>query len=204
MEGVGKHLDELTEVDALVGDVVEYRLVAVALILYVANLHLQTEILGYLAALYHRAVFAALCFVVLVDVHGFGYAVDALDVVSRLEVGFLQLQLHQSAGERNGAYVVTRACLYRHDVALVQVDIVDVVVVTLARVLELHLHEVGVLVVARYVVQPVVGVQLHVLSSASVVVQSAVGVARYLELHIFEILHCDLCLLFTCYEYNCL
>ena len=34
---------------------------------YVANLHLQTEVFGYLAALYHRAVLAALCFVVLVD-----------------------------------------------------------------------------------------------------------------------------------------
>ncbi len=84
MECVGKHLDELTEVNALVGDVVEYRLVAVALILHVAYLHLQTEVFSYLTALYHCAVFAALRFVVLVDVHGLGYAIDALDVVSRL------------------------------------------------------------------------------------------------------------------------
>ena len=204
VEGVGKHLDELTEVDTLVGDVVEYRLVAVALILHVTNLHLQTEVLGYLSALNHGAVFAAFRLVVFVDVHGFSNAIYALYVVSRLEVGFLQLQLHQTSGERNRTDVVTRTCLNRHDVALVQVDVVDVVVVTLARVLELHLHEVSVLVVARHVVQPVVCVELHVLSSASVVVQSAIGVTRYLELHIFEIFHCDLCLFFTCYEYNCL
>ena len=41
MEGLGKHLDELAEVHSLVGYVVEYRLVAVALILHIAYLHLQ-------------------------------------------------------------------------------------------------------------------------------------------------------------------
>ena len=167
VEGIGKHLDELTEVDALVGDVVEYSLVAVALILHVANLHLQTEVLGYLSALNHGAVFAAFRLVVFVDVHGFSNAIYALYVVSRLEVGFLQLQLHQASGERNRTDVVTRTCLNRHDIALVQVDVVDVVVVTLARVLELHLHEVGGFCITRDVCQVIVRIQLFILSSAT-------------------------------------
>ena len=40
LEHVGQHLDELAKVDALVGDIVEYGLVAVALVLDIAYLHL--------------------------------------------------------------------------------------------------------------------------------------------------------------------
>ncbi len=51
MEGIGKHLDELAEIDTLVSDIVEDGLVAVALIFHVADLHLQSQVLGYLTAL---------------------------------------------------------------------------------------------------------------------------------------------------------
>ena len=91
MECFGEHLDELSEIHALVGDIIEYRLVAVALVFHVANLHLQSEILGYLSALYHRVVFPALGLAKLVHVGGTCNAVDASDVVGRLEVGLLDL-----------------------------------------------------------------------------------------------------------------
>ena len=78
MEGVSQNLDELSEVNALVGDIVEYRLVAVALILHVAYLHLQSEVLCYLTALYHGAVFAAFCLIILVHVGWLRNAIDAL------------------------------------------------------------------------------------------------------------------------------
>ena len=58
VEGVGKNLDELTEVYALVCDIVENRFVAVALIFHVANLHVKIKILGNLARLNHRVVLA--------------------------------------------------------------------------------------------------------------------------------------------------
>ena len=81
MEGIGEHLDELTEIDTFVGDVVEYRLVAIALVFHVTDLHLQTEVLGDLSALYHRAMLTALRLLALLDIHRLGDAVDALDVV---------------------------------------------------------------------------------------------------------------------------
>lgn len=46
LEGLGKHLYELAEIYALVGYIIEDSLVAVALILHVANLHVELEALG--------------------------------------------------------------------------------------------------------------------------------------------------------------
>ena len=148
MKGLCQHLDELAEVYALVGDVVEYGLVAVALIFHVTYLHLEPQVFGYLSALYHGAVLAALCLAILVHVDGLGDAVDAAYVVCRLQVGLLQLQLYQSAGEGHHSDVVAGVCLYRHGVALLQFQVVHVVVVALAGVLELYFHQVGLLVVA--------------------------------------------------------
>ena len=60
-----QHLDELAEIDALVGNVVEDGLVAVALIFHVAYLHVQSEVLGNLARLDHGVVLAGFGFLVL-------------------------------------------------------------------------------------------------------------------------------------------
>ena len=65
-------------------------------------------------------MFAALGLMVLVHVHGFGYAVYAFDVVGRLEVSLFYLQLDKASGKCYSAYVVTRTCLYCHDVAFAQ------------------------------------------------------------------------------------
>ena len=189
VEGLCQHFYELAEVNALVGYVVEYGLVAVALILHVANLHLQSQVLGYLPALDHRLVLARLGLAVFVHVDGSGYSVYALDVVGRLQVGLLYLHLHEPSGQRHHAYVVAGVGLHGHNVALLQVESVHVVVVSLARVLELHLHEVGAELVARHVGQPVVGVQLSVLPSHGVLAQSAVLAAVYLEVVVF-VVHC--------------
>ena len=60
MESGCKVFDELAEIHAFVRNIVEYCLVAIALLLHVAYLHLQSESLGYLSALYHCGVFACL------------------------------------------------------------------------------------------------------------------------------------------------
>ena len=91
VESVGEHLDELSEVDALVCNVVENGFVAVALIFHIADFHLQSQLFGYLSALNHGVMFAAFRLVILLHVYGFGYAVDALYVVGRLQVRLLYL-----------------------------------------------------------------------------------------------------------------
>ena len=57
---------------------------------------------------------AALCFLAFVEVYLFGNAIDALDVVLRLEICLLQLQFHESTGECNHTDVVTRVGFHSH------------------------------------------------------------------------------------------
>ena len=91
MEGGSQVLDQLAEVHTLIGDIVEDSLVAVALIFHVANLHLQSQSLGNLSALYHRGVLTRLGLTVFIHIYRTGYAIHALDVVGTLQVGLLQL-----------------------------------------------------------------------------------------------------------------
>ena len=167
VEGCCQVLDELAEVHSLVGDIVEDGLVAVALILHVAYLHLQSQPLGYLPALNHRVVFACLGLMIFLHVHLSSVAIDAPDVVGRFQVGLLHLQLHEPSGERDDPNVVSGVCFHGHDVALAELQVVHIVVVTFACVLELHLHEVGRLVVSRHVGKVVVGIELTVLTTTS-------------------------------------
>ena len=118
MESVGKHLDELAEVDTLIGYIIENSLIAVALILHITNLHLQAKVLGYLSALNHCAVLTALSLVILVHIHRLGNAVDPLYVVSRLKVGLLQLQFNESSGKCHGTDVMSRTCFNSHYITL--------------------------------------------------------------------------------------
>ena len=189
VEGFGQHFDELPEVYAFVGNIVEDGLVAVALILHVAYLHLQTKILRNLSTLYHGVVFASLRLPVFLHVHLFGDAVDAFNLILRPQIGLLDLQLHQASGERHHANVVSRTGFYGHDVALFQVQPVHVVEISLSGILELNLHQVGRQVVAWDVGQPVIGVQLLVLAATRVAAKASVTPVGYLEFHIF-VIHC--------------
>ena len=55
--------------------------------------------------------------------------------------------------------------LHCYNVSLLEVELVDIVIISLAGMLKLHLDEVGGVGVSWHVCQPVVGVQLLVLSS---------------------------------------
>ena len=201
MEGGSEVFDELTEIDALIGNVVEDGFVTVALIFHVANLHLETQSLGNLATLNHSGMLAALGFLILLHIYGTCYAIDTLDVIGGLQVCLLQLQLHQTSCQRDNTDVVTRVGLYRHDVALLQVKLVDIVVIALSRVFELHFHEVGGIDISWHVSQPVVGVELSVLTSHGVLAESTVA-ASYDGLFFFHIvLYTFMSLLsFRCHE----
>ena len=113
---------------------------------------------------------------VLLHIHRLGFAVDALDVGLRLQVGLLHLQLHQATREGHYSDVVTGRSLNGHNVALLQGQVVVVVVVPLSGILELHFHQVGHLVVAGDVGQPVVGVELVVLPATAAAAKATASV----------------------------
>ena len=175
MEGLSKHLDELAEVHTPVGNVVENGLAAIALILHVANLHLETEVEGNLARLNHRLMLAALGLGILLHIHGTCLAVDAAHGGIVLHTNLLHLQQHKAAREGDGADVVPRAGLDSHDVALVEVEVVAVEVVALAGVLELDFDVVCLLQVARGVGKVVIDVEGAVLTAIAAAADAVVG-----------------------------
>ena len=114
LECVGQHFDELTEVNALIGNVVEYRFVAIALIFNVADFHVELEVFGNLSGANHRVVFLGLCLLEAVEVGRLGLAEHALDFGVTLDVCFAHLTRHEHAGERHLAYVVARSSFNGH------------------------------------------------------------------------------------------
>ena len=81
MESSSQILDQLTEIHTFVGNIIEDGFVAVALILHITNLHVQSQTFGYLAALNHRGMLTGLCLLELLDVGLAGNAVDTFDIV---------------------------------------------------------------------------------------------------------------------------
>ena len=95
MEGFSQHLDELTEIHASIGDIVEDGFIAVTLVLHIANLHLQPQVLGNLAAANHGLMLARLGLLVLLHIYRAHLAIDVLDVVHVFWRITLNLQQHK-------------------------------------------------------------------------------------------------------------
>ena len=119
---------------------------------------------------------ARLRLLVFLHVHGARLAVDALDVVGVLGRRAAHLQQHELARQRDRSDVMPRRGLNGHDIAFLQVEVVAVVEVALAGVLELHLHQVRHVGIPRYVGQVVVDVQLAALLGAAAIAESAIAV----------------------------
>ena len=144
VEPFGEDLDQFAEVHALVGDVVEDSLDLVALILHVADFHVQAHVGGDLPRGDHRLVLQRDGLLPLFDVVGFGLAVDLLVfAVVGVESRAAHLARHQVARERHDADVVARRRFDGHDVAPFEVEVVDVLVERTAGVLETHLDDVA-------------------------------------------------------------
>ena len=139
---------------------------------------------------------------VFLHVYRTGYAVDAANFLRTLQVGFLQLQFYQSSGQRYHTDVVARIGLDGNHVAFLQLQVVDVVVISLAGVLELNLHQVGVFNVAWHIGQPIVGVQLSVLAPYGLMAESAVTAGHYriVFFHIFRCSRYFVISLFRCFD----
>ena len=91
MESCGQILDKLTEIYALIGNIVENGLVAIALIFYVANLHIEPQTLGYLTTLNHGVMLAGLSLTELIKIYRTRNAIDTLDIVGRFQISLLNL-----------------------------------------------------------------------------------------------------------------
>ena len=162
-EGFCQHFDELAEIHAAFGNIIEDGLSAVALIFHVADLHFQSQVFGILAGLYHRFVFTTFCGLVFFEVGFRGDAVEAFDLVFTLQPSLEHLDLGQSACQRDDADVVSGRGLHGNAVTLFDFQVIDVVVVSLAGVLELDFHQIRYLLVVRQVGQVVKDIVLAIM-----------------------------------------
>ena len=160
LEGLGENLYQLAEVDTLVGDIIEYGLVAIALILHVADLHVEIQALGNFAGTYHGVVLARLGLLEFLDVGRLGQTEHTLGLGSIAAGGALHAQLCKCAGKGDGADVMAGSSLYGHDVARSEGKIGGVAVISLAGVLELNLYNLSSGLVAGDICKPVEAVQL--------------------------------------------
>ena len=96
VEGICEHTDELAEVHTPVSDVVEDRLVAIALIFDVPDLHVEAQRRGDLSSLDHRRLFTALGFLPALEVTRAG---DAVDVEELALVRAVAMVPHRQLGE---------------------------------------------------------------------------------------------------------
>ena len=125
-------------------------------------------------------MFLAFRLVELLHIHRFGFPVDAFDFRVRLEVRFLHLQGNQSAGQRHHTYIMSRSSFNSHHIALFKFDFVTVAIISLPGVLKLYLNHVTLFRIARYIRQPIVGVQLFILSGASFAAKTAAPIMKFI------------------------
>ena len=84
---------------------------------------------------------------------------------------------------------MTWVSLYSHPVALLQVQSVYVMVISLTGILKLHLHKVSALGIARHIGKPVVGIQLVVAPAYSFSAQSSGAGRSEGKFHILIVCH---------------
>ena len=98
LESLGKHLDELAEVDTLVGYVVEDGLVAVTLVFHIADFHVELEVGGDFAGAYHGVVLAGAGLLVTLEVRSLRLAEHTAGLGVGLHSSLAHLQAHKRAG----------------------------------------------------------------------------------------------------------
>ena len=137
MELVSKNLDELTEIHAPVGDVVEYGLGAVALKLHVPDFHVQTELHRNLTRTYHRLLLPSDGLLPLLEIIGLCPAVDFFEfTVLRSQPAAFHLACHYGALKRHYSEIMPRVGLHHNKVAGLYALPGGIVVDALAGVLE--------------------------------------------------------------------
>ena len=158
-ECIGKNLDELTEVDAFVGDIIEYRFVAIALIFHVADLHVEFQIFGNLACADHRVVLFGSGFLESVEIGRFGFTEHAFNLGVAFHAGFAHLSGYEFPGQGDLTDIVAWRGFNSDNVADREWQMERVAVESFPGVLELYFNNVETRLMAGNVGQPVVAVQ---------------------------------------------
>ena len=194
-EDVGQHLDQLAKVHALVGDIIENRLVAVALVLDVANLHLQSQIDSDFAGTDHGVFFASLSLLITFHIGRLGFAEYTQYLGILAQVHTLHLVLNQTSCETYPANVMSRIGFDSHPITLLEGDVGAVAVKAATGILEEHLDNVKVIV--RHIIEPVgagevaaADVRWTATPATTALDTTGVSAVRQIHLQVIVLVHC--------------
>ena len=160
VELFGKILDELTEVHAAIGNVIEDGLGAVALEFHVADFHFQAQVIGQYAGSDHGFLFPGYGFLPTLYVVWTRFAVDFPDF-RRLRVHALALHLpaHDGTFQRHDSQIMPRGGLHHHQVPGFDALAGCIHIESLPGILETHL-KVGIELLLRDALEVIVNLKL--------------------------------------------
>ena len=140
MKGVCQYSYQLPEVHPIVGYIIKNGFVAVALVFYIANFHVEPEFFGNLTGTQHGVVLAGFGFLVFIKIHGTGFTVNPSNLLLvEAVIDFFHLLEHQVSGKAHFSYIVPRGGFHSYQIALLQRKFIIVQVIAFACIFELHL-----------------------------------------------------------------
>lgn len=142
---LGQLLDQVTEIHAVIGRVVERCFGAVSLELYVREFHAKSCLLDDLAGTVHGGSFLLLHFAQFLQITLIGDAVDGADLLVVVYLFLEHLQAYEFTFQRYGADVMPVRYVYYHWVAGGQVESVYVAEEIFASSLESYFYDVELL-----------------------------------------------------------
>ena len=121
-------------------------------------------------------MFFGFCFFILFHIYRFYFAVDSFNFDIRFQVCFAHLQWNESSGQCHYSDIMSGTCFHGNNIAFVQLQFVAVLEISFARILELNFNHLLFLGISGNISQPVVSIQLFILSSAAFAIQTAASV----------------------------
>ena len=193
-EFLGEHLDELSEVDTSIRDIIENCLGAVALELHITDFHVKTKFHGNLAGANHRFLLARDGFLPFFNIQRLRLPVDFLEFrICRVNAFAFHLPSDYRAFQGHDSQVVAALCFDDHKVAHLDALSGGIGIDAFTGILEPDFEQVGVLPLGN-AFQPVIVFELAAAAPVRAV-QLIVFVTRYraapkaVKLYIFVVVH---------------
>ncbi len=150
MELLGEILDQLAEIHATVGDVVEDGLRTIPLELHVPDLHFQAQVRRQYAGADHGLLLAGDGVLPALDIVGFRLPVDLLEHgLFRVDALALHLPGNDGPFQRDDSEVVSRLGLHDHQVACLDALAGSIDIDSFTRILETDLEQAVVLLLGN-------------------------------------------------------
>ena len=155
-EFFSEHLNQLTKIDTVICDIIEYRFATISLILNISNFHIEHHIFRYLTRTNHRCLFFGFCLFIFLNINWFHFTIHFSHFVTfHIDTILLYLAQHQATHQRNHANIMTRICFNSHHLTFLYRNMLTIHKIPFTCILKLHFHKVGIQQCLWQVCQPI-------------------------------------------------